>query len=586
MATYTPINLNVYVAAYSGAIAGMGAAGWITDPAAVDYSNSTFIAGAFAQAVDLAWNSASVLSTLEYASIQNIAKEQFVQRGAQPAASAQLQSPSNWTVPAAALVSIVRQGDSFFASATTGVVGPTQFVTNAGLLQPASLQGNIFIDPQNVSGNAGQGPAFGGSALVPLSSYKALVALWGGTTAFINQNTLITFISAHNNNLDPIVADILLAQGATFGITTTPTVVATGVVLAGTVAKNRTAGANSLLQTNLGGSGATNQLVVNTTHASVAWNYKSLGAGAFSMCQPLVAGSVPPALQTTNPAEVDTWANGDTVNLLTPLAINLVRLTVTVLDWNTARTSAATLYRVVVFDPSGTNGQNDCFLGPNIHVIESQFQKKIQSNPGSQGNGSSWTSGAFGYPCFINCQFFGGIESIGGFRITGGNIQGTSFLQLNGTNSNIDADTILTGIVSIAGGSLSLGFAALDSGGANNLSLAFGGRIRCVTGAYGGHVIYGGAAAGSNILIGMGATLQNATGTYSAGYTFPTCIATGFLLDGVANVGQSHTGASPDVINSGITTTVANLDAAAGPAGFGGVAFNLSSGALITNTNV
>ena len=48
----TPINVGVYVAAYSGAIAGMTTSGWITDDHPSDYALATAIAGAYAQEFD------------------------------------------------------------------------------------------------------------------------------------------------------------------------------------------------------------------------------------------------------------------------------------------------------------------------------------------------------------------------------------------------------------------------------------------------------------------------------------------------------------------------------------------------------
>ena len=67
--TYAPINIPAYVASYSGAIAGMGVSGWIVNPTQSSYDNVTKIAGAFAQAFDVAWNDATPLNNLEVAAI-------------------------------------------------------------------------------------------------------------------------------------------------------------------------------------------------------------------------------------------------------------------------------------------------------------------------------------------------------------------------------------------------------------------------------------------------------------------------------------------------------------------------------------
>jgi hypothetical protein len=57
-------------------------------------------------------------------------------------------------------------------------------------------------------------------------------------------------------------------------------------------------------------------------------------------------------------------------------------------------------------------------------------------------------------------------------------------------------------------------------------------------------------------------------------------LVTGIQLNGAFNTACSHTNAAPDVINCGITTTPAHLDAAAGAAGFGQNAFNLGGASV------
>src|SRR5580704_5648352 len=59
--TYVPQNADVFQSAYAGSIAGIAEnSSLITDPLQADYVNASEIAGAFAQAVDTAWGSASV----------------------------------------------------------------------------------------------------------------------------------------------------------------------------------------------------------------------------------------------------------------------------------------------------------------------------------------------------------------------------------------------------------------------------------------------------------------------------------------------------------------------------------------------
>lgn len=113
---YTPTNVDVYTSAFSGAIAGMGVSGWITSPTQVNYDLVTKIAGAFAAALDTAWNSATALNSLECKAIVSIAQTDFQGRGPGPLADPRFQSISNWLAAAAACVALVLQSDSYFAA--------------------------------------------------------------------------------------------------------------------------------------------------------------------------------------------------------------------------------------------------------------------------------------------------------------------------------------------------------------------------------------------------------------------------------------------------------------------------------------
>lgn len=113
---YTPINIDAYTNAYSGALAGMAISGWIVDPTSADYSNVTVIAGAFAQAFDVVWNNAAELNWLQIQSIQSVCQEQFNGHAPGSLDSTALAQAANWAVPAAACAALVLQGDAFVTS--------------------------------------------------------------------------------------------------------------------------------------------------------------------------------------------------------------------------------------------------------------------------------------------------------------------------------------------------------------------------------------------------------------------------------------------------------------------------------------
>jgi hypothetical protein len=114
--TYSPINVAAYTAAFSGAVAGMGVSGWITDQNSTDYTNVTLIAGAFAQAFDKVWNNATQLNNLELAAITATVQTDFTGRGPGPFNNPTFQDPNNWTQSAGACAALVLESDIFFTN--------------------------------------------------------------------------------------------------------------------------------------------------------------------------------------------------------------------------------------------------------------------------------------------------------------------------------------------------------------------------------------------------------------------------------------------------------------------------------------
>lgn len=111
---YVPTNVNAYVAAFSGALAGIAVNGWIITPTEASYETSTEIAGAYAAAFDTAWASATELNLLEQQAITAACIQQFSTHSPPDTALAQLQS--NWTVAATACVALIRESDTYFAA--------------------------------------------------------------------------------------------------------------------------------------------------------------------------------------------------------------------------------------------------------------------------------------------------------------------------------------------------------------------------------------------------------------------------------------------------------------------------------------
>jgi hypothetical protein len=433
--------------------------------------------------------------------------------------------------------------------------------------QPAALQGTILIDPQNTTGVAtatGANTATVGSFTGRVfSSFANLVTQWGTLWPVLTLTTSLVWVSSHTDNTDPVVWYPIIRGGVTVSIQGgPPTVVATGVVLSSTVAKSRAFGTNSTLETNLTAAGAVGQLVENTTHPSRAWVYASLGSNNFQMTQPMVKATVG---GTPAPAEVDTWANGDTVNLLVPLSVNVVDVEPVFCDYHNTIAGAFFYYNLTLF---AAEANQYGFLGKLTAIYECCNRKELQ------------VFGAFGL-FFTNC-LHAGAGSVGVQAATaifyGGAINASSLAGISsspGTTVVLDGDFILGHAMTVPfaySGSVRLGFVFLDA------VLTTGASAIVEQVSYGGAVIYGSDA--NSIALQGSAHLAQLQGTFVATFTAPG-LAPQITMNN-ATTASNHTGASPDVLNDGITTSAANLDLAVGSGGFGGNAFKLG-GSSVTN---
>jgi len=145
--TYSPINVAAYTAAFSGAIAGMGVSGWITDQTSSDYEDVTLIAGAFAQAFDQVWNNATQLNNLEQAAITAAVQTDFNGRGPGPFNNPTFQDPSNWTKAAGACAALILESDIFFTN--EGINPGIPGVLNYG---PSNEGKQLVIEPSGYVG--------------------------------------------------------------------------------------------------------------------------------------------------------------------------------------------------------------------------------------------------------------------------------------------------------------------------------------------------------------------------------------------------------------------------------------------------
>jgi len=421
--------------------------------------------------------------------------------------------------------------------------------------------GAIFIDPQNVSGTASDGNN-GTSAATALRTYREAVRRWGSTKMTLVVATAISFLSSHTDDSDPVIFEPVVSGNVQVSIQgAAPASVAAVFTL--NSAKNRAVGTNSLLSGSFSaGAPAVGKLVANTTagKSSRAWIYNSAGGANWTMTQPLAPGAVGGSV---SPAEVDSWASTDTVNVLTPVAVNIVKIA----PVSDTGNKPVTLYQLTIFDPGGAN-TNPCVLSGNVQTLECSSQRKV-----------IWADTPTGELQYItNHIALGAVQSYSGAPcfFAGATTAAISYIPSSG-GAYFDADHIIGAVLVFAGTQGAFGLVALDA-----LVIIAAGTLTQERFFYGSSVVYG---TGANTIRSQSYTrYSNGTGgTFVAAFTAPGLV-TGFLLNGTGT-GQSHTRATPDVIASAIATTPANLDAAAGPAGFGGTAFNLG-GAQLSNTTL
>ena len=152
---YTPVNLTVYTAAYSGAISGLvGSSRWLLDSTTADYVGFTRIAGAFAMSFDLAWEAdpdTNPPDTLQVFVIEKTCKAVWEDRDT--LANARNTNSSTFTAVSEAIIALILASEEYFTGQgitpapwpSGGLVGPgTAISTNYTL--PANQTLLVFQD--------------------------------------------------------------------------------------------------------------------------------------------------------------------------------------------------------------------------------------------------------------------------------------------------------------------------------------------------------------------------------------------------------------------------------------------------------
>lgn len=113
--SYTPVNQDMYLAAYAGALAGMGASQRVpTNTLEASYAGLAVIAGAYAESFDASWNDAAQANTLEIDSAKALSEATWQTRGPTSATVVTLTS-TNYDGLTASLCAMIRAAGTYLA---------------------------------------------------------------------------------------------------------------------------------------------------------------------------------------------------------------------------------------------------------------------------------------------------------------------------------------------------------------------------------------------------------------------------------------------------------------------------------------
>lgn len=179
--SYTPINIPVYIAAYCGALAGMGASNRVpSSPDSVSYDALADEASGFAQAFDTVWNDASYASDLQSQAIQSLCQSAWQERT--PPNSALFETTGPYTTLATALIAMVVAADENFS----------------GNSIPANVDYALAQPLWYISFLTGNDSNTGITLSAPLKTFAELVRRWGTASPTLTASATEIVIIDHD----------------------------------------------------------------------------------------------------------------------------------------------------------------------------------------------------------------------------------------------------------------------------------------------------------------------------------------------------------------------------------------------------
>jgi hypothetical protein len=426
----------------------------------------------------------------------------------------------------------------------TGTPGAQWIRENtAGYLQAALRQTAWVID--NVGGSDEASGLNGANAIKTKAEvFRRWGCTWGPQLDGIT--VVIEYVHSDTTPDDPGLWTPILVNGAQLvHVGAAQAASFTGTLLAVTPK----AGNNPLSSTftTTTGAVAANMLLINTTRGnSRAFAQRNLGAGNWRLTQPWAATADP----TQQTAPVNTWANGDAIQGFTLLAVNLARIGGVLVDYNAGGGFGHVVAGLLIQDAEGLAGEDPCLVNTDAYTFFNDvvFQRCAQvegTNPFARFQNTMFTGDFPLYSTAINTIYSGG--AIGGAGPAPN-------AALAGANLQLDILLTHAGIV-LQNCHFNSGI-ALDFAGTQELK----GDSDAVSAP--AAVFYG-----ASILDQRQGVMR-----YSAAAAAQFTSTGGLAVNGVAAAYSRVTAAGVTTIHGGIALTAANLDAAAGAAGFGGYA--------------
>jgi hypothetical protein len=421
----------------------------------------------------------------------------------------------------------------------------------SGIVAQAALQTAWFVDGSN-STLAASDENSGLTALVPLLHKQEITRRMGPSPQLNATQTVITYLSPDAaGGGDPGIFQPTFNQGATQTHTAPlPAPTFTGTLLAVT-AKN--VAANQALRstfTIITGAVAVDMLLVNSTRGnSRAFAQRNVGAGVWQISQPMT----PYVLGTSLPANtnVDTWANGDAITGYALISVDLAVFGGFTDGIQAGFNPSMLVYQLAITEPAADTSSAPLSIGGAIFfcIVESVV-RRVPDARAIVAPVQEWSNVAI--DCSNSPQFDGLAVDIlfsGGF-IHAPSLVAKGITLQNGIIKQLSSPAILRDTTFQSGGSYS------DTAVIHKLA---------------GFSDFSGAGAVANGIGGI--NCQQGTVLYvfgSAVATFP--LALGIKILGSANAYSNLTTAGLTVTHL-LALTPANLDAAAGAAGFGGLAY-------------